>query len=277
MWGIKTGKGGSNLPKIRKMNPGDWAIFSGDKHLYFGGTIALMWQDAPLARRLWGADEDGNTWEHMYALAETRGFDVPIDEVRDTLQWLPKRNIQGVAVLKETEADLLQDLLSLDQTFTPPDRIDHQTQGATSDDVYDSELERTVVRILRAEQAALKRRLLPGDTGQCALCGRTLPKSLLIAAHIKKRAVCTDTEKRDFANIAMPACALGCDALYEQGFITVAPGGGILVSPRTAELPEVAAYVDDRLAGRTITYWTDTRSPYFHWHRTHTFKDNPPA
>ena len=33
------------------------------------------------------------------------------------------------------------------------------------------------------------------------------------AAHIKKRAVCSDDERRDLDNIAMPTCLLGCDIL----------------------------------------------------------------
>ncbi|WP_188309115.1 hypothetical protein [Streptomyces sp. CBMA123] len=122
----------------------------------------------------------------------------------------------------------------------PPDpQADANAATATA---YDGELERTATSARRGEQAALKRHLLPGPTEECALCGRTLPAGFLIAAHITKRAICTDDEKRDFATIAMVACSLGCDSLYERGYITVTDTGHI--------------------------------SP---WHRTRTFKPDPPA
>ena len=276
MWGITPGLDQKNVRRVEKLNPGDWIIFSGDKHLYFGGVIALLWRNAPLAERLWGTDDNGNTWEYMYALAETRGFDVPFEEVRDTLVWKPKRIVQNVTILKESEVELLEELLSLDPASAPKDPGDGDPANGSAGEVYSSELERSVLRTIRGEQATLKRRLLPGHAGQCALCGRTLPRALLVAAHIKKRAMCNDEEKRDLANIAMLACTLGCDAVYEQGYVTVAPGGDILVSPLAAEFHDVAAYIDGQLAGRVVTWWTETRSPYFHWHRTHSFKDSPP-
>ncbi|MFF1401150.1 hypothetical protein ACFVZD_46560 [Streptomyces sp. NPDC058287] len=130
---------------------------------------------------------------------------------------------------------------------------------------------------LSGEQAALQRRLLPGNTGECALCGRILPGTFLIGAHIKKRALCSDAEKRDLANIAMLACTFGCDAVYEHGYVTVAAGGTLQVSPLAADSPEVATYIQEKLAGRTASWWNDSREPYYQWHRTHTFKDVPAA
>ena len=272
MWGIVPGKNEANLPQIRKMGPGDWVFFSGDKRLYFGGTIALMWRNEALARRLWGNDHNGNTWEYMYALIETRGFDVPIEEVRSTLSWNPNRNIMGITVLSEEETDTLQELLSLDPA--PMSTVPASQPNA---EPYDNDLERRAERMVRGEQDKLRDRLLPKPLGQCALCGRILPRELLVAAHIKKRAVCTDDEKRDLDNIAMPACTFGCDALYERGYITVDADGKVQMSPLAADVPDVADYINATLVGNTVTCWTEARNPYFHWHRTHTFKESPPA
>ncbi|MFJ1562136.1 hypothetical protein [Streptomyces mirabilis] len=52
MWGVVPGKKGVNVSRIKKMRAGDWVFFSGDKRLYFGGTIALMWRNKALATRL---------------------------------------------------------------------------------------------------------------------------------------------------------------------------------------------------------------------------------
>lgn len=73
----------------------------------------------------------------------------------------------------------------------------------------------------RKEQQRLRRCLLDGkDYGWCFLCGEKLPAALLVAAHIKKRAKCSDKEKRDHANV-VPMCLLGCDALFERGDVAL--------------------------------------------------------
>ncbi|MEV7571321.1 hypothetical protein [Streptomyces tanashiensis] len=276
MWGIVPGKKEVNVAQIKKMRPGDWAFFSGDKRVYFGGTIALMWRSRELATRLWGTNDTGSTWEYMYALSGTRGFDIPITEIRTLLGWNPKRNIMGITVLGEEDSDTLQSLLTLDSgaaALEPADAAQDEAAVAA----FDGQLERTAQRAQRGEQTALKKRLLNGATGDCALCGRNLPGSFLIAAHIKKRAMCNDTEKRGLANIAMLACTLGCDAVYEHGYVTVTDNGTIQTSPLAADIPEINNYIHDKLTGRTVTWWTPNREPYYHWHRTHTFKDVPPV
>jgi len=275
MWGVVPGKRNVNVSRIKKMRPGDWVFFSGDKRIYFGGTIALMWRNRELATRLWSTDHAGSTWEYMYALSGTRGFDIPIEEIRELLSWNPNRNIMGISVLDENESDALQTLLTLDAATAAIEPADTQTEEAAVS-AFDGELERTAQRAQRGEQTALKRRLLQGSTGQCALCGRSLPGTFLIAAHIKKRAMCSDDEKRDLANIAMLACTFGCDAVYEHGYVTVAPEGAVQVSPLAAEIPEVEAYIQERLVGRTVSWWTPSRETYYLWHRTHTFKITPP-
>ncbi|MEV0846404.1 P-loop NTPase fold protein [Streptomyces sp. NPDC049954] len=112
MWGVMPGKNGSNLPEIRKMSPGDWVFFSGDKHLYLGGTVALAWRNPRLAARLWGTD-GSDTWEYMYALSGTKDFDIPIDELRELLGWKPNRNIMRFQAFAEGESGILQERYSL--------------------------------------------------------------------------------------------------------------------------------------------------------------------
>ncbi len=63
--------------------------------------------------------------------------------------------------------------------------------------------------LARKEQALLRKHLLGGsDDGRCFLCGEKLPVELLVTAHIKARAKCSEKERRDCANI-VPMCILG--------------------------------------------------------------------
>jgi len=77
------------------------------------------------------------------------------------------------------------------------------------------------IGLVRKEQAILRQRLFGvRDFDTCFLCGEELPVELLVAAHIKPRAKCSDAERRDPANV-VPMCLLGCDALFERGHVAV--------------------------------------------------------
>lgn len=85
-----------------------------------------------------------------------------------------------------------------------------------------------VIAKVRKEQGKLREYLLEGRTlAPCDLCGRALPKGLLVAAHIVPRSLSTEEERGEFAAIAMLACALGCDALFEWGYVVVDASGAI--------------------------------------------------
>jgi hypothetical protein len=105
---------------------------------------------------------------------------------------------------------------------------------------------------------------------KCGLCARTFPNRLLVAAHIKKRAECTDEERIDVLNVAMPACVLGCDALFERGYVGVDSTGRLVAAERAMSIPAVADTLA-RFAGRETPAWSPSREPYFAWHRLKTF------
>ncbi|MGV9855651.1 P-loop NTPase fold protein [Streptomyces sp. NPDC003442] len=132
MWGVTPGKSSANLPEIRKMSPGDWVFFSGDKRLYLGGTIALAWRNRTLAERLWSVDANGQTWEYMYALADARDFDISITELRELLSWKPNRNIMRFQAFTQAESDVLQRRYSL-TPWRPPGDLATLLPGLHSD------------------------------------------------------------------------------------------------------------------------------------------------
>ncbi|WP_052280183.1 HNH endonuclease [Nocardia vulneris] len=124
---------------------------------------------------------------------------------------------------------------------------------------------------IRREQARLRRILCgSGETGVCALCGHEFPTGLLVAAHIKKRQHCTPDERRDLSNVAMLACTFGCDALYEDGWVSVDDSGRLIISD-AATTPAVR----DRLAALTGSACGAHKvgsEPYFAWHRSTVFR-----
>ncbi|TNC19779.1 hypothetical protein FHE66_02740 [Georgenia sp. 311] len=151
---------------------------------------------------------------------------------------------------------------------TPGDAASGQPSSEEGRDnlTFQGDLSIAVTGVARGEQAKLRRRLFGSATvASCALCGERYPVRFLWAAHIKRRAVCSDPERRDIANVAMPACVFGCDALFESGYVTVDTSGRL----RTAQVAETAA-INTRLSeleGRPCSSYTAASASYFEWHR----------
>lgn len=119
----------------------------------------------------------------------------------------------------------------------------------------------------RKEQQRLRKHLLDGkDYGWCFLCGEKLPAELLVAAHIKKRSKCTDTEKRDHANV-VPMCLLGCDALFERGHVALLNNK---IDTRLKSVPPRSRFDTILIVLRARKIEVEARrKKYFEWHSKH--------
>lgn len=122
----------------------------------------------------------------------------------------------------------------------------------------------------RAEQADLRASLLASEDPQCALCHRRLPQDLLVAGHIKPRRACSESERQDFANVAMLVCLLGCDSMYERGYIGVNREGVVVPVARILQ-PDATAYMQPVLGKRCLRF-NDRTAPHFRWHYLNTFR-----
>lgn len=269
MWGL--------IPSVvrcwERLRPGDAVMFYGEGKFYLTGTIATLWRSAPLAEQLWGRNEKNQTWEYMYAITDLRPLDVPLPEVRRILGWADNAIPMGVAVYEDSKADRLIELANLDpgSLVTDEEGLAQTSGKGGGRREFEGGTEAEGFAKRRREQRWLKNRLMELGVDSCALCGRALPGRFLVAAHIKRRSECSEKEKVDFDNIGMLACLLGCDSLYEHGYLTVDRGGALLVSDRVAESPAVEEFVRAHLAGKVSSWWSPEREPYFAWHRSHTF------
>ncbi|WP_410665973.1 hypothetical protein [Amycolatopsis sp. lyj-84] len=151
------------------------------------------------------------------------------------------------------------------------------TGDEVTGDLHFGELDAVTSVKVRTEQKKLRKLLAGGAAfAECALCGDRYPIDFLIAAHIKKRAVCTDQERRDLTHIAMLACSFGCDTLYESGWITVDQQGFVQTRPAD-DLPE--GLLRTRLLhlqDRQCSAHSASSETYFAWHRTNAFTLNGP-
>jgi hypothetical protein len=177
---------------------------------------------------------------------------VPGREVKDVIEpgsVLDKNgqvNRRYLFELTEAEARALAGLASA--TLAPEETL----FGRPADEVVDNDDPTDGWRWskYRLEQSALRRHLLAdSDEGHCDLCGALYPVRLLVAAHIKPRRDCSESERRDFASTAMLLCTLGCDVLFEWGYVivdgtgTIRPGVGTQHEPVRAAVRELQGRV----------------------------------
>jgi predicted restriction endonuclease len=132
------------------------------------------------------------------------------------------------------------------------------------------ETERTVQSLARKEQSFLRRRLFKTTTHKCTICGKEYPVDVLVAAHIKRRSACTRKEKLDADNIVMPVCKIGCDELYESGYISVDDAGKVLATQQKTT-PALKGVLES-VKGRVCSAFKSTNAHYFAWHRKTVFK-----
>jgi hypothetical protein len=117
----------------------------------------------------------------------------------------------------------------------------------------------------RLEQHQLRLRLLSGnESGSCRLCGVRLPASLLVASHIKPRNLCSQQE-RLHPNIATLMCLLGCDSLYERGYLRVRDDGAIYRFNASGG-DDLKAFMK-RYEGRSLIFSSETERGFFRFHR----------
>ncbi len=138
-----------------------------------------------------------------------------------------------------------------------PDRLLDGTDG----------LNGLALTLMRREQQAMRNMKFGTKTLiTCALCGRELPVGIVRLAHIKRRAEASDLERLNPDN-TMAACTLGCDELFERGYLTVDHTGAVELSTT------VGAHVDlnnfaTPLAMRQIGDYTPNKARFFAWHRS---------
>lgn len=135
------------------------------------------------------------------------------------------------------------------------------------------DLDRAIQTARRVEQCYLRRVLFISPIAPCDLCGREFEVEFLVAAHIKKRAECSDPERRDVAHVVMSACRFGCDELFERGYISVGDDGRLIISRAVESSKHAHAYARQHLAGKVFGRPMAGREDYFAWHRANPFQE----
>ena len=201
------------------------------------------------------------TWEYIYFISEVFEREIPYKEFNSVVGYDPNFVIQGFNVLNEEKSQSLLNYYNLESsTFIPTSYLkDYITEFG------DKDLDKESTSTARLEQSALRRILLDSKLqAKCCICGEFYPANLLVAAHIKKRSACSNSEKMDVPNVAALMCKFGCDDLYEKGYIGVKDGTVVRIySTVTTDSTDV--YLR-KIVGKQCLKWSHSTEEYFKWH-----------
>ena len=265
-WGVTPGNKDVNRNKWEKIQSGDITLFSSKGRIFSSGVVSYKIHNKDLALKLWGTNKTGETWEYMYFIDELKNVNIPYSLFNKVVGYKSNYIIQGFSILDEEKSENIINYFDLaSETYTPEitkkdfEQIVKEFDPNAPLDAYGR------IRV-RKEQSFLRKYLFNNKIfGVCGICGNEYPVNLLIASHIKKRSECSDQEKLDYKNIIMPMCKLGCDDLFEKGYITVSDSKVCKIKgkPLTKALKNYINQIDER----ECSYWSDNSKKYFEWHK----------
>jgi len=244
------------------MEPGDTVIFNTQTVITVSACFTHRTHNRELALKLWGwADSEAKiTWENIYFVTDVRHQAIPFKAVQALINSKHDRSFYRYSEA-QSEA-ILEHFPALDYDYAVSD----VTLAEAQSDIQNQSTDGVASRPTRLEHKYIVRSLFQGKlTGQCCICLNEFPRHLLVAAHIKKRSVCSTAERLDISNIAVPMCRLGCDPLYEHGYLSV-KNGKVIRHPSREMTKATASYVD-RVIGNDVARWSAKNRKYFDWHR----------
>ena len=114
----------------------------------------------------------------------------------------------------------------------------------------------------RKEQGILRGILFKGvSEARCAICLRTFPTDIMVAAHIKPRSKC-NTQERKNPNVVMPVCKVGCDDFFEKGYLIVDKRGVVRLNEKMTSSIELQTILNS-LTGNLCTHFNNETEDFF--------------
>lgn len=253
------------------MNPKDIVLFANHGVIFASAIVTYKMRDKNIGSKLNHKDYNGNIYELFYFFDNVKKHEIPYEKFNRIAQYKPSYTIRNFVILSEEKSAKLMHAFNLNTNTCYQDLSEEEYIKAVREFDPNKPLDTKGKTLIRTEQSFLRKFLFADDIiSTCGICGKEFPVELLVAAHIKKRAQCSNDEKLDYKNIVMPMCKLGCDALYEDGYITIIDGK--IISYKFGYHTQALNDYIDSLSNRSCPYWKVNNSKYFKWHNKFVFR-----
>jgi putative restriction endonuclease len=225
------------------------------------GWLSFASTQAPL--RIWlTADGDDQLWVAFSQSNVARSLGAAVD--MDSASPLPVGTHGAVAV---SDIPALHRLVrrAFQLSKALPDELLHIFEKQIASLPRTTEAERLVVQ--RVGQEVFRNGLIEYWEGKCAVTGLAVVP-LLRASHIKPWAACpTDAERLDVFNGVL--LAPNIDAVFDQGFATIADDGSILLSELLSSADRIMLGIDRPLR---VARLESSHRQYLQFHRDMVFR-----
>lgn len=268
IWGTQPGKRDVNRHKWDKMKKGDLVLLASNKRIIASATITGKIDNKKLAEYLWETDDKNNTWSLIYFLDNIKEQNIPYEIFNTIVGYKQNNKIQGFSMIsKEANYNLVEAL----NLVSDPYQIENISKQTYIDNLKKEEqlkskksLDKKVMSSQREEQGYLRENLFKGNKShKCSICGRELPIEFLWCSHIKKRSFCTLEEKMNANYIVTAMCKLGCDDLYEKGYIGVEKGKIVIIKKSGNEW--IDTYLSE-VEGKICLDYNEENKNYYNAH-----------
>lgn len=195
-WGAVPGL--KNLPNWTAMQVGDVVLTMYENKYHFISTVVEKIESVALATKIWGTNNDGQTWQYMYLLSRPKPIDTATTS-RPAADYL-RTGYRGFTKISDPKIhEILKDYGSLEafiasafgEKAAPADidaemkQIAAEAEQASFDPENMADGRRRVLQdvVRRQGQPKFRRLLLAAYAGRCAITGCDV-ESVLEAAHI---------------------------------------------------------------------------------------------
>jgi hypothetical protein len=262
LWGVPDGHNNQNLKEWNKAQTGDTCLFYRDKKYFSQSKIISKFEDENIALRLWKKDHKGDVWKNLMVLESLSSISISsyrfnklLKKKNTPLNSFKVQNIKEEEFLKQIGITNLKPHKNLDK--------EHYQKRLNELDQVDGLKSDAKVRL---EQNIFTNFLFNKNSKtRCAICSKNYPNSIMVAGHIKKRSLCDESEKRNL-NVIMPICKIGCDDLFERGYIYLDSGGYVRLN-KDKELSEDLINYLKTIVNKHSWYFNKDNANFYEQHR----------
>ena len=262
LWGVPDGYNNKDLRNWKRSKVGDNCLFYRDKKFFSKSKIILKLVDENIASRFLVKTTKGDLSKNLFILEPSSEisitnyrFNKSLNKTNSPLNSFKIENIKNKNLLKELGISNLKTLTGRKVDFYQ-DRL-HELEKL---DGIKSQAK------IRLEQDIFTEFLFNDcSNSKCAICARSYPNSIMVAGHIKKRSLSTDIERRNLNNV-MPICKMGCDDLFERGYIYINKKGRIKRNEEKEITSDLKQYLDS-IVDKNSWFFNKKNTIFFEQHR----------